>query len=268
MKRAKERPMSMRYCIRLPILLSCSLLAACATSAEQAEESRLLALADDIATQGDYGTATTLYERAAELSGEDVDIDVRLGDARLASGDPQGALRSYRAALEKDIDNPTALLGLGSAQLRLGKVESAERNLRLAAPTLDTSSAWSRLGAAQALLGQGEAAVSSFSRAVAQAPDAPDPQTNLALAHSLAGQHDAAVARMRDVAASPLAEERHFRSLILTLVMGGDIQQAETIDVPDMPASRRQSLIEQAQRIRDLPGTGEQARAIGLAGYE
>ena len=86
---------------------------------QQAEESSLLSLADDIAAQGDYATATTLYERAAELSDEDVNINVRLGDARLASGDLQGALRSYRAALEKNIDSPTALLGLGSTQLRL-----------------------------------------------------------------------------------------------------------------------------------------------------
>lgn len=261
--------MSMRYCIRLPILLSCSLLVACATTAEQAEESSLLSLADDIAAQGDYATATTLYERAAELSDEDVNINVRLGDARLASGDLQGALRSYRAALEKNIDSPTALLGLGSTQLRLDKVESALRNLRRAAPALDTPTAWSRLGAAQALLGvkEGEAAVSSFSRAAELLPDAPDAQANLALAQSLAGQHATAVAHIRDVASSPLAEDRHFHSLILILILAGDTQQAETIEIPDMPASQRQSLIEQAQRIRALPDIGERARAIGLAGY-
>ncbi|MDQ7729747.1 tetratricopeptide repeat protein [Halomonas sp. SpR8] len=259
--------MSMRYCIRLPTLLSCSLLVACATTTEQAEESRLLSLADDIAAQGDYATATTLYERAAELSNEDVDINVRLGDARLASGDLQGALRSYRAALEKNIDAPTALLGLGSTQLRLDKVESALRNLRKAAPALDTPTAWSRLGAAQALLGKSETAVSSFSRAADLSPNVPDAQTNLALAQSLAGQHDAAVAQIRDVASSPLAEDRHFHSLILILVLAGDTQLAETIEIPDMPATQRQSLIEQAQQIRVLPDTGEQARAIGLAGY-
>ncbi|MBE0398776.1 tetratricopeptide repeat protein [Halomonas sp. FME1] len=258
--------MSMRYCIRLPILLSCSLLVACATTTEQAEETRLLSLADDIAAQGDYATATTLYERAAELSNEDVNINVRLGDARLASGDLQGALHSYRAALEKNIDTPTALLGLGSTQLRLDKVESALRNLRQAAPALDTPTAWSRLGAAQALLGK-DTAVSSFSRAADLSPDVLDSQTNLALAQSLAGQHDAAVAQIRNVASSPLAEDRHFHSLILILILAGDTQQAETIEIPDMPASQRQSLIEQAQQIRALPDTGERARAIGLAGY-
>lgn len=255
----------MRCCVRLSIPMLCSLLTACA-STQSAEESRLLKLADDIAAHGDYATAASMYERAAEVPGGDgVDIHVRLGDAKLAAGDFQGAVDSYRAALKQDIDNADALFGLGSAQLRLGKVESAERNLRRAVPEIGTPAAWSRLGAAQALLGQGDASVTDFARAVELAPDDPDLQTNLAVAKALAGRGNEAVTLMREVTASPLAEERHFRSLILVLVMAGEDAQAQSTGIPDMPASRRQSLIERAQQIRDIPTPSEQARAIGLA---
>lgn len=256
--------MLLSYRLRLPLLLSCALLAACATPRQQ-EQSRLLALADDIAAHGDYTTATTLYERAADLSGEPVDIQLRLGNARLANGDLQGALRAFRAALEDDLDNAEALLGMGTAQLRLGQIERAQRNLRRAAPAIDTPPAWSRLGAAQALLGHSEAAVTAFARAASRRPNDPDAQANLALAQALAGHHAEAITRLRNITQSPLAEERHFRSLVLVLVLAQQDPQAETLDLPDMPPSRRASLIERAKHIRDLASPAEQARAIGFA---
>ncbi|SHL88558.1 tetratricopeptide repeat protein [Halomonas cupida] len=265
MNHGREFLMSMQYVIRLPIIMSCMLLAACASS-QRAEQSRLLALADDIAAHGDYATAASMYERAGEVPGsEGVDIQVRLADARLAAGDFEGALRSYRAALEADIDNEEALLGMGTAQLRLGQVERAERSLRQAAPEIDTVAAWSRLGAAQALMGKESEAVTAFSRAAELSPNDPDTRTNLAVVEALAGQGNKAVPLMRDVAASPLAEERHFRSLILVLVMSGQESLAETIEIPDMPADLRQSLIGHAQEIRDIGIPAQQARAIGLA---
>ncbi|MFC3282193.1 tetratricopeptide repeat protein [Litchfieldella rifensis] len=255
----------MRHCICVFLLLSCLALAACATPVQPTDESRLISLADDIAQRGDYATAAAMYERAAEVSGSSLDINVRLGKARLAGGDPQGAVSAFRAALASDIDNTEALLGLGSAQLQLGKTESAVRNLQKAVPEIDTLSAWSRLGVAHALLGQEQAAKDAFSQAVSLAPNDPDTLTNLALAQSLAGDNAEAVALMHDVTASPLAEERHFRNLILVLVMAGDTDQAASIDIPDMSSSLRQSLIEQARNIRDLPTPRDRAQAMGLA---
>lgn len=256
--------MSMPYVIRLPILMTCVLLTACA-STRSAEQSRLLELADDIASHGDYTTAASMYERAAETSGSDVDIQVRLGDARLAGGDFEGALHSYRAALAADINNESALLGMGTAQLRLGQVESAERNLRRVAPEINTPAAWSRLGAAQALMGKEADAVAAFSHASELKPHDPDLQTNLAVAEALAGQSSKAVTLMREVTTSPLAEQRHFRGLLLVLVMAGEDPLAQSTEIPDMTSEQRQSLIEHAQQIRDIGIPREQARAIGLA---
>ena len=251
--------------IRLASLVSCMALTACATTAQQDEQSRLLALADDIAQHGEHATAATMYERATEMANDTPDIHVRLGDALLAAGDLEGATEAYRDALSLDINHPEALLGLGSVQLRLGSVERAVRNLQKAAPELDTLPAWSRLGVAQALLGHGQAAQSAFARAVSLAPkNSLDARTNLALAQSLAGDNAKAVSGMRQVSASPLAKDRHFRNLLLVLVLADNTQQAATINIPDMPEARRQSLIEQAQRIRDIADPAERARMMGL----
>ncbi|SDL86311.1 Flp pilus assembly protein TadD, contains TPR repeats [Modicisalibacter muralis] len=255
----------LRNGIRLVFLVSCLTLTACATTAQQDEQSHLLALADDVARHGDHATAASMYERALEMSSDTPEIHVRLGDALLAAGDLEGAAQAYRDALALDITHPKALLGLGSTQLRLGNVERAVRNLQKAAPELDTVPAWSRLGVAQALLGHGQAAQRAFTHAVSLAPkNSLDERTNLALAQSLAGDDAEAVSQMRQVSASPLAEDRHFRNLLLVLVLAGQTQQATTVDIPDMPQARRQSLIEQAQRIRDVADPAQRARMMGL----
>lgn len=251
--------------LRLSLLLSCVALAACTTTGPRGEEARLLGLADDINQRGDHATAAAMYERALEMSDDSPDIHVRLGKARLAAGNAEAAKEAFRTALTLDIENPEALLGLGTAQLQLGEVEGAARNLQKAAPELDTRQAWSRLGVAHALLGQGEAAQHAFSRAVALAPRDPDTLTNLALAHSLAGESAAAVTLMQRVSDSPLAEQRHFRNLILVLVLAQDLELAASATIPDMPDALRQSLIERAQRIGAIPDPVERARAMGLA---
>ncbi len=258
----------MRNDIRMAaLLLSCLTLGACSTigSGQAGEEARLLSLADDIGQRGDHATAAAMYERAAELSADDPQIHVRLGNARLNAGNAEAAKASFRTALTLDIENTDALLGLGTAQLRLGEVESAVRNLQKAAPEIDTLAAWSRLGAAHALMGQGEPAQHAFSQAAALSPHSPDALTNLALAHSLTGEDDEAIELMRRVSDSPLAEERHFRNMVLILVLAQELEQAHSVTLPEMSPSQRQSLIEQASRIGEIADPATRARAMGLA---
>lgn len=249
------------------LLLTCMALGACTTTAvsPNGEQARLLSLADDINQRGDHATAAAMYERAAELTPEDPRLHVRLGNARLAAGNAEAAKASFRTALRLDIENAEALLGLGTTQLQLGEAESAVRNLSKAAPEIDTPVAWSRLGAAHALVGQGESATHAFSQAAALRPHDPDALTNLALAYSLAGESAEAVELMHRVSDSPLAEARHFRNLILVLVLARETELARSIAIPEMPANERQSLIEQAARIGEIADPASRARAMGLA---
>ncbi|CAM0555098.1 tetratricopeptide repeat protein [Vreelandella titanicae] len=248
-----------------PSLILSLLLSACAATPVEIDEGRLLNLAKDVDQQGDHATAAAMYERALEQNGPSADIQVRLGNALLASGEPQAAAEAFRAALAEDIHFAPALLGLGTAQLRLGQPESALRNLSLAAPELDSVAAWSRLGAAQALAGQPARAASAFANAVALEPRDLDAQANLALAEALAGENTQAIANMQRITGSPLAEERHFRNLILVLVLAGRSDEAQQVDIPDLSAANRLSLIASAEHIATLPDAAARARALGLA---
>lgn len=241
------------------------LLHGCAATPSDDTEGRLLGLADDIDQRGDHATAAAMYERALEQNGASADIQVRLGNARLAAGEPAAAAEAFRAALSEDIQLTPALLGLGTAQLRLGEPESALRSLSLAAPEIDSIAGWSRLGAAQALVGRPAQAVGSFTRALGLAPQDLDLQTNLALAESLAGDNAKATAAMRQITASPLAEARHYRNLILVLVLAGQTNEARRVDIPDLPTAERESLIISAERLAALPDAAERARALGMA---
>lgn len=240
------------------------LLTACAATPET-YEGRLLKLAKDVDQQGDHATAAAMYERALEQNGHSLDTQVRLGNALLASGQPQEAAEAFRAALSDDIHLAPALLGLGTAQLRLGQPESALRNLSQAAPELNSVAAWSRLGAAQALAGQPAQAASTFANAVALEPHNLDVQANLALAESLAGENTKAIADMRRITDSPLVETRHFRNLILVMVLAGRSNEAQQVAIPDLSTANRQALIASAERISALPDATTRAQALGLA---
>lgn len=251
-------------CVLAAIGIGC-LLSACAATPTGSTEGRLLKLADDVDQRGDHATAAAMYERALEQGEASADIQVRLGNARLAAGEPAAAAEAFRAALHEDINLAPALLGLGTAQLRLGEPESALRSLSRAAPAINSVSGWSRLGAAQALTGRPGQAVAAFDKAVALEPRDLDLQANLALAESLAGDNAKAVAAMRQITASPLAEARHYRNQILVLVLAGQTDEARRVEIPDLPTAKRESLIASAERLAAIPGAAERAQALGLA---
>lgn len=259
------RALRRRFASVLPIVCLGFLLHGCAATPSDDTEGRLLNLADDIDQRGDHATAAAMYERALEQNGASADIQVRLGNARLAAGEPAAAAEAFRAALSEDIELTPALLGLGTAQLRLNEPESALRSLSLAAPKIDSVAGWSRLGAAQALVGRPAQAVGSFTKALALSPQDLDLQTNLALAESLAGDDARATAAMRQITMSPLAEARHYRNLILVLVLAERIDEAQRVEIPDLPAAERDSLIVSAERLAALPGAAERAQALGMA---
>ncbi|WP_342596138.1 tetratricopeptide repeat protein [Salinicola lusitanus] len=240
-------------------------LSACAATPSDTREGRLLKLADDVDQRGDHATAAAMYERALEQGEPSAELLIRLGNARLAAGEPEAAAQAFRQALADDLELAPALLGLGTAQLRLGEPQGALRSLSRAAPELDSVAAWSRLGAAQALAGHPGRSVEAFARAARLEPRDLDVQANLALAESLAGDDAKAIAGMRRVVDSPLAEARHYRNLILVLVLGGQREEARRVEIPDLPASRRESLIASAERIAALPSAAARAQALGMA---
>lgn len=228
------------------------------------QQSQLMKIAKDIDAKGESGTALALYERAAEMSGDDSTIHVRLGNARMKGGDPDGAEEAYRSALQINPQDANAMLGLGTVQLQRGDASAAARILASAAPAVNTVSAYNKLGTAMVLSGDGAGAESAFAKALALQPGNLDTKTNLALAQALSNKLPDASSSMNSVVTSPLAEKRHFVNYMIILSMSGDSAGARAIDVPDMPANQKSQILAKAAKLRSIQDPAKRAQAIGL----
>lgn len=228
------------------------------------EQSKLLNIARDIDAKGESGTALALYERAAEMSATDSSIHVKLGNARMKDGDPDGAEKAYRSALQINPQDANALLGLGTVQLQRGEAGAAARTLAPAAQAINSVSAYNKLGTSLVLAGDGAAAQGAFAKALALQPSNLDTKTNLALAQALSNKLPDAETSMVSVVASPLAEKRHFVNYMIILSLSGDAARARAIDVPDMPANQKNQILAKAAKLRSIQSPAERAQAIGL----
>ncbi|MEG5266155.1 tetratricopeptide repeat protein [Pseudomonas sp. JDS28PS106] len=248
------------------LLLSVGLaLTACSTAPKSdASYERSMQLAADLEKRGDPATAAAFYQRATQQPEAGPQTWLKLGDSLLAGNDARGAERAFQRALELGPGNAEALLGLGTAQLRQGKLERAATALAQAAEGSDRAVAWNRLGIAQILRGQTTPAQSAFSHSLGLAPDDLDTRCNLALAYALGGERQKAVQTIEPVARSPLAQARHQRNELLVLVLAGDEQQLAGRSLDDIPAAERQQLLTEARRIKSLADPAQQARELGL----
>ncbi|TBU91570.1 hypothetical protein DNK44_13935 [Pseudomonas dryadis] len=257
---------------RLLLLASLALGSACSSTAPSTTAvgddayQRLMKLAADVDARGDSGTAATLYQRAAEQPGAGFEAWHQLGRARLDSGDAAGAEQAYRKALALQPDNPQGLLGLGTAQLRLGYPERAQPLLGAAAESLrDDARVFNRLGVAEALLGNTAAMQRAFARARLLSPDDLDARSNLALAYALNGQTQAALEEIDGLDREPAAQARQQRNVLLIRVLAGQNGELAKVRLDDTNAAQRQALIAEARRIAAIEDAAERARALGLA---
>ncbi len=256
----------------LAVLVGAGLVSGCVSASDPessagkpvSEQSRLLNIARDIDAKGETGTALALYERAAEMSTNDSTIHVKLGNARLKEGDPEGAEKAYRTALQINPQDADALLGLGTIQLQHGDAIGAAKTLAPAAQAVNSVSAYNKLGTALVLAGDGAAAEGAFTKALALQPSNLDTKTNLALAQALSNKLPDASIGMDSVVASPLAEKRHFVNYMIILSLSGDTARARAIDIPDMPANQKNQILAKAAKLRSIQSPAERAQAIGL----
>ena len=252
-----------------PALL-CFLLAGCATqeswlnavaSTEKPEQDGLIRVASDIEAQGQIAAALPFYERAAAAS-NDATAQLRLGDAYMRAGKADQAIPAYRAALALAPDNPDALLGLGSALVKVGDPDGAVAVLAKAAPIVKTMTAYNRLGVAQTLAGNFAQAHLSFDAASALAPDDLDIRTNLALAAALDGQVTKAIDTSRAVVTSPGAESRHRRNLMIVFGLLGRADEGRAAAPKGLSANEVNKLLARATAIRAISDAKARAKAL------
>lgn len=240
-------------------------LTACA-GGPASDEARMIKLADDLNARGDAESAATLYERAAATSKDTVGAYTRLGNSLMAAGQPERAAAAFRTALNADADDGEALLGLGTAQLQADRTESAARTLAAAAPKVQTSAAYNRLGTALILTGNAAQAEEAFRDAAEIEPMNLDTQSNIALAEAIGGKGAASIETARANTVSVRAEARHFRNLMLVMVLAGQDAQAAAVKIPDYPEADKRAFLAEARKIRAIASPAGKARAIGLLG--
>ena len=137
---------------------------------------------------GDFGTAVRFAERAVEKTPNDAGFRTLLGNSYLAAGRFASAEAAYRDSLSLLPDQAGVALKLVLAQVAQGKTDHALSMIDAFRGQIDAADA----GLAMALAGQTGNAIAVLDEAArTQGADARVRQ-NLALAHALAGNWDAA----------------------------------------------------------------------------
>jgi Flp pilus assembly protein TadD len=232
------------------------------SATDRSEE--LVHLARDIEANGGGETALELYREAVALSGGTPAANVRLGDAYLRARKLDGAIQAYRAALAKDANDADALLGLGTALTRQGAAEKGLAVLAKAAPYVNTSAAYNRLGVAQTIAGHFSDAQATFEKALAIQSDDLDIATNLALAAALAGQSERAAQLTDTIARSPAVQPLHRRNLVIVLgIIGRSANDARTVAPADISQGDFEKLFDRAALIRRTADPKTRARVLG-----
>ncbi|WLH14889.1 tetratricopeptide repeat protein [Pseudomonas hefeiensis] len=248
-----------------PLLLATITLASCSNQpVSDGSYQRYMQLAGDLQKGGDTGSAAALYEKATQEPDARIEAWLKLGQARLASGDARAAERAYLQALERMPDNTAALLGVGTAQLRQGKLDRAITSLTLASAGNDHPEAFNRQGVAQMLRGQPAAAQVAFTQSLVLAPTNLDTQCNLALAYALGGQSQRALQTIKTVSESPRVQASHQRNALLVMVLTGREEDLKTQSLEDVTPRQYARLLTEARRIKAIQDPATQARELGL----
>ncbi len=139
-----------------------------------------------LAESGQPARAISILEG---LAADDAEVLNALGIAYGTAGDTAAALRSFERALAVDGTNALSHQNIATLHLRSGRLDAAERSLRLsldADPTL--AGAWTGLGVVLARRGQHTEAIAAWERAVALDPRDVNALFNLTLELHEAGR--------------------------------------------------------------------------------
>ncbi|MCH7665348.1 MAG: tetratricopeptide repeat protein [Acidobacteria bacterium] len=206
------------------------------------------------------------------------------GVRALGEGRYQDSVKEYRAALELEPENLTALRGLALALAADGRHEKAAQSFR-AMLRVDPGHRLARmeLGATLLVSGDLEAAISNFEEAVRVDPDFRQAHFNLAVAHSKAGRWEQGVAALREVLRIDPRDRLGLYEMGAALDKLGRTEDAaihlrRAVDLYPSLGVARQRLGDVLSRLGDGEGALEQYRAVldlkapnqekGLARYQ
>ena len=233
------------------------------SAAGSTQSDRLVGLASDIEKRGETSTAIALYERAMALPEAKAGTFVKAGDAYMRAGYTTQAIQAYRQALGKSPNDGPALLGLGSAMIDDGDIDAGIRALAQAAPVVNTSSAYNRLGVAQTFAGQSALAQSTFTQALQLSPGDIDIETNMALNAALNADSATALPIVQKIEASPNAQLHHKRNVVMVYGLLGMDDHIRATQPTGLSSEEMRTLLSDARSIRSKSSTAARASALG-----
>ena len=141
-----------------------------------------------------YGEAMDVYRSAIEKHVENSSLLGRLGDLYLRGGDKAQALAMYEQAGRLDPINQANQTNLATIYLESGRIDEAERVLRVVVANGDYALAYNALGLAAIQRQNLPEARTNFEKALELDPDLVEAQLNLGLIYRMAGENTKAKA--------------------------------------------------------------------------
>jgi Flp pilus assembly protein TadD len=195
-----------------------------------------LTLADRLKAEGNFSSAASMYQQAAQANPVDGRPLLGFGDCLLAMGNNAEAAQAYGAALALQPNNLDALRGLGHVRILLGQPQFAVAQYQTALKIAPNDTRiLNGLGVAQDMMGDHAAAQKSYHQVLTIDPANQAAKNNLALSLALAGDDAGAIKILEDVSKSATATAVNRQNLALLYGVNGQMAQAEQVSRADLP---------------------------------
>ncbi|VAV99098.1 hypothetical protein MNBD_ALPHA02-1449 [hydrothermal vent metagenome] len=206
--------------------------------------SSFLALANEMAAQGDHNAAIPLYRRAMKYYSFASEPLVGLGDSLRAIGQYQQAEEAYKDALSRDEQNPRALRGLGKTFISLNRPTMAVPILRDAVSINPRDvEAISSLAVALELQGNGRAAMEVYKDGLEIEPDNLKLLNNYGLSLALQARYGQAIGILKLAAQHRDADASHRQNLAMAYALAGDeVMSARLLSIDNGPDLTNENL--------------------------
>jgi len=209
-----------------------------------AAESSFVALANEMAADGDHNAAIPLYRRAIKYHPFASEPLVGLGNSLQAVGQYQKAEQAYQAALSRNEQNFQALSGLGKTYIALDRPTMAVPMLQDAVSLnprdVETVSS---LALALELQGNAQAAMAVYRDGLDIDPNNLKLLNNYGLSLSLQSRHDEAIDALKQAAQHRDAGATHRQNLAMAYALAGnEMMSSRLLSIDNGPDLTNESL--------------------------
>lgn len=207
-------------------------------------ESSFVALADEMAAEGNHNAAIPLYRRAMKYHPFASSPLVGLGDSLRAIGQYQQAEKAYQTALSRDEQNLRALRGLGKTYIALNRPAMAVPMLHdaISMNSRDVESIRS-LALALELQGHPRAAMEVYKDGLDIDPDNLKLLNNYGLSLALQSRHDQAIDILKQAAQHRNAGAAHRQNLAMAYALAGnEVMSSRLLSIDNGPDMTHENL--------------------------